>query len=174
MIVMIILVLPGCEVFGAPFALLSELIPLAIKYAPYALMFLEEQDLQNPIYTDANQFQQNISPLAHSFEPTLQLESIATALENEVPQHQGKLRYVVAIHLNDTAKVERIQNWLLSQNKKFKVTYRIAAYNENDLQESQNIAQFVAKNSMLFFADGPLNHLTTAEIECCHPFLQNR
>ena len=37
---MLVLII-GCDVFTAPFRLFQELLPIAIKYAPYALMFLE-------------------------------------------------------------------------------------------------------------------------------------
>lgn len=170
----IILLFPGCDVLTAPFELFKELLPLAIKYAPYALMFLEEQDPNNPIYADSNQFQQHILTLAESPTPTLQLDSIPNGLCNELPQRKNKLRYVVAIHLSDLDKVERIQSWLASQNSQFRISYLITAYDQSNLQESQTIAELISQNSLTFFADGPLSNLSTAQIENCKPFFENR
>jgi len=156
------LLLSGCEVLSAPFNLIKELLPLAIKYAPYALMFLEEPDADSPAYADVQQFKEQIALLAQ--ENSLQLPDFYNTLTQEANQRKGKLQYVVALHLENAEKVEQIQNWLMQHEQQFRITYYITAYDTSHPEQFQQTAAYITNCSIPFIADGPLSSISTAAV----------
>ncbi len=149
------LFLSACDALLAPFQLIGELLPLAIKYAPYALMFLETPD-DNIRLATIDGFNKEIEILSR--DPSLKLSELTTEFPYQISQKKN-LQYVIALHLDSLQKVEKIQKWLLTQQQ-YNISYIITAHNTNMPENLKNISNLVKNSNFIFLADGPLKELS--------------
>lgn len=150
----------GCEVLTAPFRLAMELLPLAIKYAPYALMFLELPQENIPL---ENKEFQNFSSQVSIVAQSLEKHSLFASLSSEWSEKKKNLHFVAALHLDTEEKVQKIQNWLIENGAKYQVRYCIVGFDKESAIEYRNIHHLLQEQKIAFFADGPLSGLKTQE-----------
>lgn len=152
-LILCIFMIAGCDMFSVMFDLFKELLPIAIKYAPYALMFLEapgesqDRDLALTSETDRSPIDKAL-PLPH-------------VLEKFLANGTGKEMHIVAIHLKSKDTEAEIQKWAKGQTK-FRVLYVATFCNLSDGVHYRQI-QTVLLNypQITFVATGPLEHLSS-------------
>ena len=148
----------GCEVLTAPFRLAMELLPLAIKYAPYALMFLELPQ-ENPSLE--NKEFQNFSSQVSFMAQSIENHSLFNSLSKEWNEKKQNLQFVAAFYLDSQEKVQKIQNWLIENGTKYQARYCIVGFERESPIEYQKIHNLLQEQKIAFFADGPLSELRT-------------
>lgn len=149
------LLMTGCEILSAPFKLMAELLPLAIKYAPYALMFLEvPENMDSLPELRSEDFQNQVQKLAGE---NSSLPPLLPALTQEMRREKGKLHRLVAIHLTSMEKVEKVQQWMIENGKKFQIRYAIVGYDSQNAFENAQIRTLLeGQRTIAVLADGPL------------------
>lgn len=145
----------GCDMFMAPFGLIKELLPIAIKYAPYALMFLEapadRPQEQTILLAEEMEVQ-----LLHSFREGAQLRSIDEILQHKLQPH--KKYYILAIHLQTVDDLQKLQTWMQKTQKQFHIEYHAAICDLSTPASIQNLHNILGNApNVAFLATGPLH-----------------
>ena len=132
------------------------MLPLAIKYAPYALMFLEAPE------NGAS----DVQSLYEQFEyaqkrPLDAIPALDAILKKEIVE-KNKRYTIVAVHLDSYEKAQQIQKWLTANGQTYKIRHFIATHDVTDPGASQKIAHLLGqRKTSIFIADGPLETLSS-------------
>lgn len=152
-----ILAMGGCDIFSAPLRLFSELLPIAIKYAPYALMFLEAPSGKDTTETaGVSENDASGAPMPGAMEPLPQL------LERAVARKTSGC--VFALYL-ETENLERvIQNWQ-REHPQYKVHYAVTYCDFSSDIHYRQVQNILEEHRIEFLATGPLDTLSTVSSE---------
>lgn len=145
----------GCDILSAPFKLIADLIPVAIQYAPYALMFLEAPD--EKIDEQDKQLLVDIKQLKVK---NKQFPSVIHSLKKQ--RKDSKLKIIVALQIRNKEDIKKFQLLYKKYKAKFKISCRMTKLNTANITEYQRINSFLARNKdVVFLGSGSLSGLTT-------------
>jgi hypothetical protein len=149
-----LLFLAGCDLLTWPFSLIEELLPIAIKYAPYALMFLEAPEVA-PATQVAGE-----TPLGNNegkVDPTTAMPYVLTQ-----QIHQGKTWCVLAFSIESQQEFARWQACVAQARQHFQLRCFVAHCDMSTSFDRQQIQAFLVKHpEVTFYINGPLRQLTT-------------
>ncbi len=130
-----------------------ELLPIAIQYAPYALMFLELPENNRSI---EGKELDTLSAQINVFAQSIEKDSLVDTLSKE---WKGKKQFVTALHLNSPEKIQKIQTWLSENRAKFQVKYFIVNFETENSVEYKKLHNFIKQQQIAFLADGPIQDI---------------
>ena len=151
----------GCEVFQAPLSLFQELLPLAIKYAPYALMFIEAPESDIDSQQDSKKF---YAQFAQIVKDPARIPSMSCMIAEELKKNSSGKKIILAIHLSSWEKVEQVQMWLRQNEGKFKIRYCIANC-DFETEKDSRIKEKWQNSNVAFWVDGPARDFLPQNLE---------
>lgn len=156
--------LGSCDLLMTPITLVTQLIPdllpLAIKYAPYALMFLEAPD-QKAI-ASSREIDDRLAIALLDKGNTL--PSVPEILMREMNLRANQHVQVVGLYLQSPQEVEKLQKWLSQYREKIPVKIAIGFCDfSNDIHYRQMQKCLVGQKNITFWANGPLDIMSSKE-----------
>lgn len=149
----------GCELLTWPLSLFQELLPIAIKYAPYALMFIEAPEVAPEVDVASAPRQQDVVVTVAATDPTT-LQHLPTILQKELSRRQGRSCCVVAVAMQYEQDWQNLEKWLARESQlKIKCVMAYCDFSQPaDYEQTQTLlAQYPR---LAFYANGPLSSLS--------------
>ena len=150
------IIIVGCDFFQAPLSLFQELLPLAIKYAPYALMFIEAPDekLKDPNIQFCAEFDKITNSNKNE---TYLYQQIASNLR----KNSGKKLIVVAIHIDSNEKIDMIKKWVEKNKNTYNISIDVVNHDISNNDHYKKIEKIISiKKNIIFIADSHLSELS--------------
>jgi hypothetical protein len=154
--------LGGCELLTWPFALFQELLPIAIKYAPYALMFLEAPEVapETEVASTPEVLHRLVSEKAQ-----ITLSSFPETLQQDIQNRNGKPGYIFALFVQSEKDWSRVQSWVAQHKGSLRLRCVPVFCDVSNEFQSQQIQAILAQSpNIAFYATGPLHKLSLAPV----------
>lgn len=129
-----ILLLPGCALLELPGMLLQQVVPMVIQYAPYALMFIEETNEKTIAENNLELFycdlHTNIPKSPHN------LNELSASICESLAQKNKKIQSVYILNLQNVSEQE-LTAFYTKLSKQGKIHHRFVKLNH--LQQTTNL-----------------------------------
>ncbi len=148
-------VFSGCSLLSAPITMMKQLLPLAVKYAPYALMFLEEPSetkLAEAHFPEGNfhlNWENEAKKEKNNF-PELPL-----SLQKRLEEKGKKIKAVYILPLESPQDMEKFRSLYSDLSSQGHVHYTLTSYDHNNPQQAKEIQHILHQNSTMIYATLP-------------------
>lgn len=148
-------VFSGCSFLSAPLTMMKQLLPLAVKYAPYALMFLEEPSETKLAETPFSERNFHLNWESEVKKEKDNFPELPLSLQKRLEEKGKKIKAVYILPLENSQDMEKFRSLYSDLSSQGHVYYTLTSYDHNNLQQVEKIEHILGQNSTMIYANLP-------------------